>query len=278
MQILNLDPTFKPFGEGLPINLFEFPSGCEPHIKIAPLKGVDPDGITVTCRIKSSSDIITLLLAVDALKRMGVRNLELFIPYLPFARQDRVMVEGEPLSVKVMADLINSCGFEKVTIYDPHSEVCLALINNSEAYSNHNFVKRVLLGKSHYYIVSPDAGAYKKIFKLCQSINYTDRIALCNKTRNVATGEILSITCDVEDFMRKDVYIVDDICDGGFTFILLANELRDRNCGKINLVVSHGIFSKGYDLKNIDHIYTTDSFKDIPTTNNLTQIKHGLFS
>jgi len=114
----------------------------------------------------------------------------LFIPYLPFARQDRVMVDGEPLSVKVMADLINSCGFDNVTIYDPHSEVCLALINNAVANSNHNFVKKVLHGKSNYYIVSPDAGAYKKIFKLCQSINYTERIALCNKTRNVATGEM----------------------------------------------------------------------------------------
>lgn len=278
MQILNLDETFTPYGSsGINYKKFDFPSGCEPHIKIATyLKS--QDGIIVTHRIKSSSDIITLLLAVDALKRMGERNMELFIPYLPFARQDRVMVEGEPLSVKVMADLINSCGFEKVTIYDPHSEVCLALINNSEVYNNHNFVKKVLQDKSNYMIVCPDAGAYKKIFKLCQALNYTDRIALCNKIRNVATGEILSTTCDVEDFKRKDVYIVDDICDGGGTFILLAEELKARNCGKVNLVVSHGIFSKGTDLKNIDHIYTTDSFKDILATNNLTQIKHGLFS
>ncbi|MEK7434436.1 MAG: phosphoribosyltransferase family protein, partial [Cyanobacteriota bacterium] len=148
---------------------------------------------------------------------------------------------------------------------DPHSEVCLALINNAEAISNYEFVEGVLKDKSNYLIASPDAGAYKKIFKLCQYLNYQEEILTCNKIRNVENGHIKSITVSVNDFHGKDIYIVDDICDGGGTFILLAQELKKRNCGKVNLIVSHGIFSHGEETlkQHVDTIYTTNSFKDI---------------
>jgi ribose-phosphate pyrophosphokinase len=271
MTIINLDKDFKPFGEGIEFQKFDFPSGCEPHIK---LPAIADEQVKITCRIQNANDLLLLLLTTDALKRSGVKRLECFIPYLPFARQDRVMVKGEPLSVKVIADLLNTQGFEKVQIYDAHSEVSFALLNNSDAITNHSFVEEVLKDKNGYLIISPDAGAYKKIFKVCQHLNYKDEIVLCNKTRNVENGNITSVTCAVNDFQGMDLYIIDDICDGGGTFILLADELKKRNCGKVNLIVSHGIFSKGVDaLTNIDHIYTTDSFKDLEPNNKLTQIK-----
>jgi ribose-phosphate pyrophosphokinase len=271
MTIINLDKDFKPFGDGIEFQKFDFPSGCEPHIK---LPAIADEQVKITCRIQNANDLLLLLLTTDALKRSGVKGLECFIPYLPFARQDRVMVKGEPLSVKVIADLINSQGFEKVQIFDAHSEVSFALLNNSDAITNHSFVAEVLKDKTGYLIISPDAGAYKKIFKVCQHLNYKDEIVLCNKTRNVENGNITSVTCTVNDFQGLDLYIIDDICDGGGTFILLADELKKRNCGKVNLIVSHGIFSKGVDaLTNIDHIYTTDSFKDLESNQKLTQYK-----
>ena len=276
--VINLDNNFKPFDDlfnEIEFKRFSFPSGCEPHIKIIekPWMG-SADEIVITTRIKSSEDVMVLLLATDALKRLGFKKIKLFLPYLPFARQDRVMVDGEPLSVKVFANLINSQEYVSVAIYDVHSEVSLALINNCESVSNHAFVSTILDGKNDYYMVSPDAGAYKKIFKLCQYIGYTDTIVLCNKIRDVKTGEILNMTCDTNDLNGKDVYITDDICDGGGTFIGLAETLKKHNAGKINLIVSHGIFSKGIEaLHNIDHIYTTNSFSDLDENDKLTQIK-----
>ena len=268
MTILNLDPSFTPMGEGIKFNRFSFPSGCEPHIK---LLEIPQEKAYITCRIKSSEDILILMLAADALKRSGAKELSCVMPYLPFARQDRVMVDGEPLSIKVFANLINSIGFKAVEIFDPHSEVGLALIENSIGVSNHFLVTMSLLDKQDFTIVSPDAGAYKKIFKLCQELKYEDAICLCNKTRDVSNGNITGVTCDTTDFNGKDLYIIDDICDGGGTFVLLANELRKRNCGKINLIVTHGIFSKGIEaLEGIDHIYTTDSFKDYEPNEKLT--------
>lgn len=271
MKIFNLDNDFKPYGEGESYSKFEFPSGCEPHIKITPFASCD---VLITARIKNCNDILLLLLMTDALKRNTIKSISLFISFLPFARQDRVMTNGEPLSIKVLADILNAQNYESVKIYDPHSEVSIALINNSYCVTNHSFVSEILKDKKGYFIISADAGAYKKIFKLAQYIGYKDEIILCNKIRNVITGAIESVTCPINDFQGFDVFIVDDICDGGGTFTMLANELRRRNnVGSINLIVTHGIFSKGIDaLYNLDHIYTTNSVKDIPIHSKLTQI------
>ena len=79
-----------------------------------------------------------------------------------------------------------------------------------------------------------------------------------------------------EDLKGCDCLIVDDICDGGGTFIGLANELKNKNAGKLYLAVSHGIFSRGFDdlEKCFTKIFTTDSIKK-PEHNSLTQIKIG---
>lgn len=278
MTTINLDQNFQPYGNGIEFKDFVFPSGCEVHIK---LPKIEDTKVSLTTRIKSSNDIMFLLMATDAIKRSGVKEIELLIPYLPYARQDRQMVKGEPLSIKVFAELLNSQNYSKISIYDVHSEVSLALINNCEIINNHKFVEEILKDKSDYYIISPDAGAYKKIFKVCQHIKYDNEIVMCNKLRNVSSGVIHSTTISHGDLKGKDCYIVDDICDGGMTFIFLADELKKCNAGKINLIVSHGIFSKGVSaLENINHIYTTNSFNDLQSNVKLTQIKlnDGLLS
>lgn len=262
--IINLDPDFTPYWKGSDLTRFNF-AGGEAHIKI--LSAVN-ENATITCRIKSSDDLMTLLLVTDALKREGAEKIELFMPYLPYARQDRQMVKGEPLSLKVFADLINSQQYSSVTVFDPHSDVAPALINNCNVISNHRFVKSILQGLDNYYIISPDAGAYKKIFAVSQYVDYRDEIIMCNKLRDVSNGTLRSVTVSHEDLKGKDCYIIDDICDGGGTFVLLSEELRKRNAGKINLIVSHGIFSQGEDVlhTHLNRIYTTDSFKDIQSS------------
>ena len=74
--------------------------------------------------ITSSDDIMEILMLNDALHRAGIPFVSLQIPYVPYSRQDRVMTNGESLSIKVFADLINSCEFVSVEIQDPYSECC----------------------------------------------------------------------------------------------------------------------------------------------------------
>ena len=200
---------------------------------------------------------------------MGVKTVELVLPYVPFARQDRPMVSGEPLSVKVFATLLNAQRFERVTVYDPHSDVSTALIDNCYVVNNHDFVRWVVAQRypddESFFLASPDAGAYKKVYGVHEAIGGTGTLLMCNKHRDVATGKLSGVSVDATDLYQRDVLIVDDICDGGGTFILLAKELKKRNAGRVVLVVSHGIFSQGFESlrEHIDAVYTTDSVKDV---------------
>lgn len=277
--VLNLDPNFKPIsGDEISFQSFTF-SGGEPHIKI------DPDfdrkmPVTVTHRLRSFDDLGLLCMAVDALHRMDAILDTLLIPYFPAARQDRVMIPGEPLSVKVYAGIINAFGFKKVMVYDAHSEVTPAVLDHPDIISNHRFIQQVLdhLG-SDVLLISPDGGALKKIYKLSEFLGGIPVIE-CSKSRDVMTGKLTGFQVYSDDLQGRDCLIVDDICDGGGTFIGLATALQHHNAGKLHLAVSHGIFSKGFDeLTVFDSIFSTDSFRDIDHPL-LTQIplSHGLLS
>lgn len=263
MFTINLDSRFQPFGAGNAQDISRpFPSKVEVNFKLDVSEL--PKEILITTRLNTSDDVFKLLLATDACKRLGAKEIHVFIPYLPYARQDRVCDKGEAFSLKVFAQLLNAQGYASVKMFDVHSDISSALIENSIVVSNESFVANVLADKSEYVIVSPDAGASKKVSKVAQFIGYLGKPVQCSKYRIVG-GHIESVDIPVTDFEGKEVFIIDDICDGGATFTKLATLIKERNAGSVNLIVSHGIFSKGLQvLKDggIDHVYTTDSFKD----------------
>ena len=274
-MFLHLDSHFSPFEDDNTIAFESFTfSGGEPHIKITTsLKNVNE--VTLTHRIQSFNDFGLLLLAIDALKRMGVKNINAFIPYFPAARQDRVMIAGEPLSVKVYTAILNSLNLNRITVYDPHSEVTPALLNRCKAISNHGFIKSVIQEiNEDVVLISPDGGALKKIYKLSSALGGID-VVECSKSRDVKTGKLSGFQVYANDLKGKSCLIVDDICDGGGTFIGLAKELKNKKAGRLYLAVSHGIFSKGFDTLNsyFDKIFTTDAFRSIDHKVRFKQIK-----
>ncbi len=203
----------------------------------------------------------------DVLDTHEFERIDLTISYLMAARMDRQMTESEPFSLRIVAAMLNQAGFRRISIFDPHSDVSTALILRSKAIGNESFVSDCL---NHFYqnqiygnytLISPDAGALKKIYKVAQFVDAPSVIE-CSKMRNVKTGQLSDFNTQTLDFQGKTCFIIDDICDGGGTFVGLAALLAQRNAGKIVLIVSHGIFSKGFDLANIDAIYTTNSFRD----------------
>lgn len=262
MKFLNLDNQFEPLGKSIEFEHFTF-TGGEPHIKIKdPLSANDE--VTITTRIRQFNDIGLLLLAADALRHMGVAKLHLLLPYFPAARQDRIAVTGEALSVKVYADVLNSARFDSITILDPHSEVTPALLENVRVIDNHQFVAQCLKGMNDYALISPDGGALKKVYRLAQYID-CQNIVECSKHRDVKTGDLSGFAAYTDDLKGKTCVIVDDICDGGGTFLGLADELKRKNAGDIYLIVTHGIFSNGLDklCQKFKKIYSTNSFSTI---------------
>lgn len=204
----------------------------------------------IACNFRGSDDIIDIMLEADAARRLYGQDVKLVlsIPYFPYARQDRVMTEGESHSLKVIANLINSIKFSKVLIADPHSDVVEALVDNAVIQRQHDLVLATVPNIHDYdFLIAPDAGALKKIYKLSQMCGIP--VICASKTRDVSTGEITGTKIQPEDYLAlsksKRALVVDDICDGGRTFIELSKVLPSA-CA-LDLYVTHGIFSKGKD-------------------------------
>jgi ribose-phosphate pyrophosphokinase len=268
MKILNLDPDFHiPAADSIGFETFTFHGG-EPHLKLhlPPASFYKKEEVLILQRIRRSGDFMLLLLATDALRRAGYRRLSVLLPYFPAARQDRVMTPGEPLSVKVYTQIINAQHFERVWIFDPHSDVVPALLDSVEVISNENFIKKAIqkIDSQSLALVAPDAGAAKKLRKLAGRLDNPD-LVLCEKQRDVQNGQLTGFQVFSKNLEGRDCLIVDDICDGGATFTGIAKALKMKNAGRVFLAVSHGIFSDGFEKLEglLDGIFTTDSFKNV---------------
>lgn len=262
-------------GDELDINFSSF-AGGERNVRILgyknrysyqkPLDELMPEGkdLVVHAHIGSSDDIMDLLLFTDAFNRMGHGNGNqvkkvCYVPYIPYARQDRVMVPGEPLSAAVFGTLVNLCGFDRIIVDDPHSDVAPSHIKNVAIFEQYELALEIL-GPGFFddaVIVAPDAGAIKKVTKLAQKMNHS-QIGVGTKHRNLLTNEITATSYSGPDVSGKRVIMVDDIGDGLRTFIELGRVLKAQGASEVVLYITHGIFSYGADICDgiIDEIYS----------------------
>ncbi len=197
--------------------------------------------------------------------------ISLAIPYMPHARYDRYMTGDDAHMLKIFAKQLNSLGLSAVFICDPHSTVTEALVDNVVVCSQHNLVERFVRRKridveSYDYIVAPDIGAVKKAQKIADQ--YKLPLVVLNKVRDLETGNITGLEILGKlVFAETDTFlIVDDLCDGGRTFVEVAKTLKAFGGGDVDLYVTHGIFSQGVENlvdNGIRHVYSTNSFKDI---------------
>ena len=231
--------------------------------------------VSITSRFNSFKDLEIIIAANQALREFSyVENVKLNVPYFLGARSDRKFEAGTSNYLKtVICPIINAQNFSRVTVLDPHSDVLEACLNNYHKHNNHRLVKDALTkidnkdgAQSRICLVSPDAGAYKKIFDVAKEFNI-DNIVTASKVRDIKTGKILRTEIPTLDQHADLKYvIIDDICDGGRTFIELAKAIKgSRPSAKVYLVVTHGIFSAGFKelSQYFEGIYTTNSYREV---------------
>lgn len=239
---------------------FSFGAG-ENHVR---LTSTPARRVQLLFRYQGDESLMQLLLLTDALKRAGTEQIDLWIPYFPGARQDRLCNPGEPLSVKVYADLINAQHYASVTVFDPHSDVCPALLHRVKVVKNHAFVAEVLASlPGKITLISPDAGANKKVFELSAYLGALP-VVRADKIRDVRDGKIIATEVFSDNLQGAHCVIVDDICAGGRTFIELAKKLKEKGAEKIFLIVSHYEGSANEALlqqSGIDQVFCTDSLQ-----------------
>lgn len=237
------------------IEFFAFPGG-ERHVRLpaAQLCAIDvlDKDWTIEARVYTPADIMDLMLVTDAMRRIIPAGslLRLVMPYVPYARQDRVALEGEPLSAAVFCTLINALAFDSVEVWDPHSDVTPALLKNvrirpTKALMQQTFDEK---GMAHLLancaFVAPDAGARKRVAALAK--DFGTEVVFAAKKRDPTTGK-LSGAQVLGDVPARPLLVVDDICDGGGTFLELARVLREKTDAPLYLYVTHGLFTKGLD-------------------------------
>lgn len=231
-------------------------SGGEEHVQIPHQDGMNSvKNVVCYAYIKSSRDLMRFLMMVNAAKEyFKPDNLTLNIPYLPYARQDRVCHQGQHFGLDQICEILWTLNPNEILVSDVHSQKSVDIlrghnikVTNTERLDNFNyFIKSNRNLFKDFSVVSPDKGAKQSVIKIAKNLNVD--IYFGDKIRDPETGNLSGFTVDCDDLEGKNVWIVDDICDGGGTFIGLAEELNKRNAGKIGIFVTHGIFSKGKDI------------------------------
>jgi ribose-phosphate pyrophosphokinase len=177
----------------------------------------------------------------------------LLLPYLPGARQDK----GIPYGVQVYADLINSMDFERVVCIDPHSPVMPGLLNNLTIIDSDLLVKNKVNTDGLVGLICPDQGAHARTERVARALGLP--VYYAKKKRNQANGKLSGFECETLPAEGR-LLVVDDICDGGGTFMGLA-AATGLPKERVELWVTHGVFSgKAAQLhEHYSAIYTTDS-------------------
>lgn len=252
----------------LAFKTFSFPDS-QPHFKLETYER-EFDEVTIESAIRNSEDLFRILLVSDVLRNAGYTKTNLDIRYLMGARMDRSISWDQPFTLSIVARLLNGAGFSRVRVLDVHSDVATRLIRNSVNVLPHKVVDQVRTTIGAHMVVAPDKGAIDRVSQLVLS-----RIVCCTKKRDMATGALSGFEVSDSTYIKgNEVLIIDDICDGGGTFVGLAKVLKEAGAKKVNLFVTHGIFSKAHDgdysLEGIDKIYTTDSYFNPPFYDNVS--------
>lgn len=241
---------------GKVVKLNKFPDGT-----LLLKEKVKSEKVKITWYFNNNEELVALIYLVRHLKQNGIKTIDLDMPYIPNARQDRVKNGEDIFTLKYFADVINWLQFNSVTVLDPHSSVSEALINNIRIRTPKNYVNKAIesvFGIETFFY--PDEGAMKRY-----STMFNMPYAFGIKKRDWETGQIRGIdisgmTDMIED---KKILIVDDICSRGGTFYYSAKKLKELGANEIYLYVSHceNTIIEGELLTSglIEKVFTTNS-------------------
>ena len=249
----------------IPVNMIEFSDGAI-TFKVDELPE-NPNYISIhVCpttpvyRIREEIDLLT-----DAIKHSTVcsytRKKILHLPYLLYGRADRIFEKGNGNPLHEFLCWLDSKNFDEVFICDIHNPKAIlehpdlryTEVSQLDCFKNSlpsNF------NTNYDFVLAPDKGSVEKAKTIACYLDVD--VYNCGKERDVSTGKIIRSTLpEGVDFTDKTVLIPDDLCDGGFTFIKLAEQIKDAGAKQVDLYVTHMIGSKGLDTFKglIDNIY-----------------------
>lgn len=228
---------------------------------------------------ESEDELIHLNQLVYLLKsnKQNLKPIHLYLPYLPYGRQDKWASNKTTFAFYPFANLLNSMEFDLVSILDPHCSIFS--INKSFEIKPFEHLRYAINKFKPDQICFPDESSARRYSELISSITHEEMAAPSFsmpvqflKIRDHLTGNIISyelerwVHINKKENEGKKILIVDDICDGGSTFVKCATKLREIGFEKIGLYVTHGLFTKGFcELKKagISEFYSKKGKHDV---------------
>lgn len=210
-----------------------------------------------------NENIMELLIFIDSLKRGYAQEIIVILSYYGYARQDRKSSGRQPITAKLVANLLEKAGLTKLILVDIHNPSIQGFFDFSvDEIHGQYILANELVGKNKdYVVVSPDHGGAVRARILAEILGKQTNVAVIDKRRTGANkSEVLGLIGDVDG---KDCIIIDDIIDTGGTIINAANVIREKGAKSVVLAATHGVFSHGFEKfqenHNIDKVIITDS-------------------
>lgn len=205
------------------------------------VRGADVFVIQPTCPPVNES-IMELLIMIDALKRASAGRINAVIPYYGYARQDRKVKARDPITSKLVADLLSKAGADRIVTMDLHAtqiqgyfDIPVDHLLGGPILANH--IKGILNKDS--VIVSPDIGGVRRARNFASILDLP--IAIIEKRRPKANvSEVMNIIGDVKD---KDVIMVDDIIDTAGSMTKAAEVLKEFGARNVYAACTHAVLS-----------------------------------
>ena len=203
--------------------------------------------------------LMELLILVDAMKRASARSIVAVLPYFGYARQDRKGTAREPITAKLVADLLERAGVTRVLTMDLHTEQIQGFFNIpvDNLYAMPLFVEAIKQrGVAKCAVVTPDVGSIKLARSFAEALKCD--YAIVDKRRLSAKRvEMNALIGDVKD---RDVWIVDDICSTGQTLEAAAKVCKKAGAKRVFAAVTHGIFSgKAFEESAIEKMLVSNT-------------------
>ncbi len=215
----------------------------------------------------ANDNLMELLVLIDCLKRASAKRITAVIPYFGYARQDRKPKPRTPITAKLVANLIERAGADRVLTIDLHAGQIQGFfdIPTDNLYAAPVITRDI---KSRFstddlMVVSPDAGGVVRARELATRLKAP--IAICNKWREApGKASIMSVIGDVEG---KRCILIDDIVDSGGTLVSAAEALLSGGATEVHAYLTHGVLSGGAVSKirnsDISSLFITDTI--LPT-------------
>ncbi len=205
------------------------------------VRGMDVFVIQSTCN-PANHNIMELLVMIDALKRASADRITAVIPYYGYARQDRKVAPRTPISAKLVADLLESAGANRVLSMDLHAGQIQGFF---DVPFDHLFSAPVLVDHirskidQEIVVVSPDAGGVERARAYAKALDAS--LAIIDKRREKANvSEVMNVIGEVKD---KVAVIVDDMIDTAGTVTQAARVLKEKGAASVYCAVTHGVLS-----------------------------------